>query len=424
MANLRETLQATHPAQGTAPWVGSHGGPHVRFGGGGFAPSATEPDPVGGFPMPRQARYASLDAWRGLACLLVVVLHSLFYCGAADIELAPEAQSSVLAIASRFWIGVPMFFVISGYCISAAVGSHRRREGNRGSYFVRRLRRIAPPYWCALGLTFAAVLIVERWIRPGLFCDTTAGFPDPASLNARQWFGNVSLIESWRHLVAGGSPSYFLGHAWTLFYEEQFYVVAGLLLLLAPRRFFLGAAVVTLLTLAARQYGHVINMPVQGSFLDGHWLMFAAGIAVYHFANHANAWQKGSTIALLAAGIVYASWDASLVWGLPNNFPSNALSAFTFALVLIVARRWDGAIMGARSLAPIRFCGTICYSLYLVHWPICKALSHLLHDAGVRGPWGAALVILPLCIAASVAAGYAFHVAVERRFLNPPAWKA
>jgi len=236
--------------------------------------------------------------------------------------------------------------------------------------------------------------------------------------------GNITLSESWRYHVLTGHPNYFLGHAWTLFYEEQFYVVAGLLLVFVPRRFFTATAGVTLLTLAARHFGERVGLSVNGTFLDGHWLMFAAGIAVYHFANHANLRQKRLSIALLLAGLVYACSDLSLVWGLPNNFQSNALAAFCFAVLLIACRRWDSAIMTARGLAPIRFCGDICYSLYLVHWPICKATSHLLHDAGVRGPWGAACIVLPCCVGASVAAGYVFHALIERRFLNAPMLKA
>ena len=73
----------------------------------------------------------------------------------------------------------------------------------------------------------------------------------PWWLSGWQWLGNVSLTEIWRHHVAGGNKALYLGHAWTLCYEEQFYVVVGLLLLVAPRRFFAGAVAVTALTLAA-----------------------------------------------------------------------------------------------------------------------------------------------------------------------------
>lgn len=406
------------------PAAPSLGGPHFRLGDGQFPATSAEPAPASRYPAPRQAQFPSLIAWRGLACLLVVVLHSSFYCFTTNQALEPSAQSQLLPLTERFWIGVPLFFVISGYCIASTVDSHRRRGDRGASYFVRRIKRIAPPYWCALAVTVAAVLLAERWLRPGLFADQTSGFPDPAALNAHQWLGNIALCESWRYLVVGSHPSYFLGNAWTLFYEEQFYVVAGLLLIFAPRRFFAAAFGVTLLTLAARHFGPGAGLQLQGSFLDGHWLMFAAGIAVYHVQNHANAWQKWASVAMLVAGIAYVCQDLALVRGLPNNFESNALSAFCFALVLIGVRRWDAVIMNARLLAPIRFCGTICYSLYLVHWPICKATSHLLSDAGFNSPSSAALIVLPCCMGASVAAGYGFHVLVERRFLNTPMSKA
>jgi peptidoglycan/LPS O-acetylase OafA/YrhL len=62
----------------------------------------------------------------------------------------------------------------------------------------------------------------------------------------------------------------------------------------------------------------------------------------------------------------------------------------------------------------------MCYSLYLTHWPVVKLVSHLLYLAGVRGLWPTLALTTPVCIAVSVAVAWAFHLLVERRFLNTP----
>src|SRR5947209_8469455 len=119
-------------------------------------------------PVPRCPRYLSLDIWRGLACLLVLVHHSTFYkaTGANFKGLLATASAWLETVAARLWIGVPLFFVISGYCIAATADSSRRRPHAIGNYFIRRFRRIYPPYWILLALTIAVVLLIDLALAP------------------------------------------------------------------------------------------------------------------------------------------------------------------------------------------------------------------------------------------------------------------
>ena len=67
------------------------------------------------------ARYQSLDLWRGLAALLVVVFHAFAsYTGANYSDYHPVVVACWL-VGGNGWLGVHIFFVVSGYCIAAAV---------------------------------------------------------------------------------------------------------------------------------------------------------------------------------------------------------------------------------------------------------------------------------------------------------------
>src|SRR5436190_10524374 len=107
-------------------------------------PSCRMPAPstAADLPPPRDPRYLTLDAWRGLACLMIVVGHA---CGTLESEdwqsLGTHPAARLLRFGfAQLYLGVPLFFVISGYCISATVDSTRRKRQGPGQYFVRRFR--------------------------------------------------------------------------------------------------------------------------------------------------------------------------------------------------------------------------------------------------------------------------------------------
>src|SRR5262249_5807489 len=101
------------------------------------------------------ARYETLDAWRGLACLMVVVHHAGYALGWAETTGSWARWLTWLAV-NRMNLGVTLFFVISGYCIAASLEATRRRGDTPWVFLGRRVWRIYPPYWVAL-LGFAAV---------------------------------------------------------------------------------------------------------------------------------------------------------------------------------------------------------------------------------------------------------------------------
>jgi peptidoglycan/LPS O-acetylase OafA/YrhL len=371
---------------------------------------------------PRAPRYYSLDLWRGVACLLVVLKHVTIYAPAygvmPDEDPDPHGVAAWLIRAtSHLWIGVPFFFVISGYCISATADSTRRRGHPLATYFIRRFRRIYPPYWAVIALLVLFVLVTETRM-PGLLIDGHRNIPWPGWLSNGQWFGNLTLTESWRAHFGGEPTGYFNTVSWTLCYEEQFYAVVGLLLVLAPRRFFLGGALVTAITVAIQYL--VPARAVEGFFFDGYWVHFAAGILVYCRVNYAGRWgARAANLALLAATLLYAR-NHTPFHGVGPHVGEAGFFACAFALVVSLLHPWDRRLAAASLSRPLMFCGKICYSLYLVHWPVCKVIGHGLYMLGVRGNAATLLVTVPLGVAASVALSWGFFRLVESRFLNSP----
>jgi peptidoglycan/LPS O-acetylase OafA/YrhL len=341
---------------------------------------------------------------------MVVVYHSNLY---LSLSKAASPWSWISAVFSLGWVGVPIFFVISGYCISATAEVGRRKGSGTKLYFKRRIRRIFPPYWAALGLTAVLVAGLDTLV-PGLYSGQVNGIPRPWQLGPLSWIWNLTLTESWLGPLVG-KEQFFLSPAWTLCYEEQFYAITGLLLVVCRRRFFTGAVVVTILTMLAR----LLKLTVPGAFFDGRWFMFAAGMAVYYGINYPSRIARRATLAALICGVVYAGLHPRLPGGAPGHY-REMLVAFLFALMIAVLHRWDGQIAAARALGPLMLCGTLCYSLYLMHWPVVKAISHGAVLMGVTGGPVTALVVIPVCLACSLAAAWWFHRLVERRFMNAP----
>lgn len=391
-------------------------------------------------PAPRKLaspvyRYDSLDCWRGLACLLVVVFHSTQEAFPQYRWSSETTFSWIGSLLQRGWVGVPIFFVVSGYCISAAADAHRTAARPFGTYFIRRFRRIYPPYWIAIATTAMLVIACSGYVLPSFPQGGGDIIPQPQSLSAEQWLGNLTLTETWRANILGGDRGLlFLDIAWTLCFEEQFYFIVGMSLLLSRELGQYLAAFLSICTLAMRHLAPVFGVSLSGLFLNGEWLLFGAGMLVYHAIQRheaSNSWSMSSFIALCVLFLAMAGalgYPVDL-FNFRKSAPSfsfnkgSILVGCGFAVVALLAHRWDSLLAKALLLKPFAVCGTMCYSLYLIHFPITKAVSHWLYTSGFDDDRSTVLITVPLCLISSLCVGWLFHLQVERRFLNsrPPA---
>lgn len=374
-------------------------------------------------PKPKSARYQSLDMWRGVACLMLVFYHTTFYADAGWRTLHPEtwsAGSLALNLVTRLWVGVPMFFVVSGYCIAASVDSLRRKPHSLTNYFARRFRRIYPPLWAGFAFAIGFVLVTAT-LWPEAFMKAVQ-LPQLGEFSLRAWLGNLTASESWLSAITGNPPQYLLLNTWTLCYEEQFYFVTGLLIFLSARRFFFSAAIVTGLALVARHVFDIAGLSVHGLFFDGHWLMFAMGLLVYQRINYYQDRGKWTTWALLAVAIVYGLSMRVLCEEYSDRHIGEYIAvAGMFAIALIYLKPWDMKIAQHRLTQPLTWCGKISYSIYLTHFVVAVFVSSVLASYGLTGDGWVVLCVLPLCVAMSIAIGWVFYMLVERHFINSPA---
>ncbi|MEM5456116.1 MULTISPECIES: acyltransferase family protein [Paraburkholderia] len=344
-----------------------------------------------------------IDAMRGFAALLVAYFHcrQVEWVGMQAFHQSVGHAFSLNSIAAYLtfpiaWgsAGVPIFFVISGYCIHR--GGALRLAGNpayrldTGNFWVRRFARIYPVLLAALVLTFAL-----DWFSLQL---------PPVSHKIREIGLQAFLVNLFSLQGVAGKTFGSNGALWTLSLEVQFYAIYPLLFALRRR-----IGMTSVLAIVA-----VINV-VSAYVLERHDIQFFTS---YWFSWTLGAWiadararrapQARSSVWLyaLAAGFV-ALGCAAFHFGQYGAFQLWAIG-FAFYLYKALERgnADRGPAFGTRLLG--RF-GDFSFSLYLIHLPIFVLLSSLLFRSSLQmsiwPSFGYMLVAVPVA--------YVFYRLVE-----------
>jgi peptidoglycan/LPS O-acetylase OafA/YrhL len=335
-----------------------------------MSPSSTTPT----------TRYQTLDAWRAIACLAVVVFHSL-----APFEGQPlwAPLEIVRGPSMRGWLGLHLFFVISGYCIFERLGVAQRRGESGWSFAVDRARRIFPTFWAAVVITTMIGLLAMPFNHTPLATNL--------SPSIARWAANLSLT----YVFSGHEP--FIVVTWTLACEFMFYLIAATVLAATPRRDGLRAAFVvgTLLCAPAAW----IQFDSTRLFILSLWPEFFAGACV-SFALRAP--RAGSPNLRAPALVVLAALTLCTVLQAGSFAPEPRRWAVGFAWVLFLlfpADAWLAARPVVRFLGGV---GAFSYSLYLIHVPLLSRSMNLLSRA--IAPTRPAFAAL-WCVAVLVAVG-------------------
>jgi peptidoglycan/LPS O-acetylase OafA/YrhL len=326
----------------------------------------------------------ALDGLRGLAVAGVLVFHGGHLTGG--------------------YLGVDLFFVLSGFLITTILVEEHRRSGriDLRSFWVRRLRRLMPAL-------LALVPVVAVYAR---------AFAAPAELAAirSDALATLGYVANWRAILARRSywdmfaaPSP-LEHTWSLAIEEQFYVVWPLLVVLVLRfargrvRALLAVSAVLALASAAAmatlyEEGHTMRVYL-GTDTRGAAILIGAALAASGLARAdappVRLLDGAGAIALALLGAAWWWLDGQSELLYRGGFWITELAAAV--LIACCVRQRGGLVARLLSLRPLRALGVVSYGVYLWHWPIYVLLTE-----ERTGASGAALLALRLGVTALVA---------------------
>jgi peptidoglycan/LPS O-acetylase OafA/YrhL len=307
----------------------------------------------------------------------------------ADIDgLRAVAVLSVVAFHigwSRFgggFVGVDVFFVISGYLISSIIFAEiKDSRFTIGGFYERRIRRIFP---ALIAMLAVASVVAYIYLLPGELVDYAKSMLAAA--------GSASNVYFWWHSGYFSLPlSKPLLHTWSLAVEEQFYISFPLFLL-GVRRFFpqrLRTSVVILFVASFVASCVVVVRNSETAFYMPYtraWeLLLGTLLSLHIFPPLRAAWLRN--LATLG-GMGMIMWSV-LFYSQATLFPGfSALLPCVGSGLIIWAGEAGASVVGSvLSWRPVVFIGLISYSLYLWHWPVVV----LRHMGMLAGPGSIAL---------------------------------
>ena len=260
------------------------------------------------------------------------------------------------------YLGVDVFFVLSGFLISSHLSRERALTGAIAlrQFWARRIRRLLPAASVVLLGSFLLMLFL---VPPSLWQRTVTEI-GASALHVQNW---VLTAQSVDYLGAENVPT-LVQHFWSLSVEEQFYLAWPLLFLLFAKRIRIVIVVVLVASLAW-------------------WLLGAS-----YFDTTGRAWEFAAG-ALLALLPVRVPWVLSYVGvGLIVFAPVAPLAVL--GTLLVIAAGSNRVL----SLKPLTFIGDISYGVYLWHWPLLIVAPYVFGPA-LGDPQLIGIVVLSLLLA-------------------------
>ena len=337
-------------------------------------------------------RIIELDGLRGAAALVVVLAHYF---------AESEHGFSHLQLG---WLGVNIFFVLSGFLIGGIILDQSNEPGFLKSFYFRRVMRIFPVYF-----TVFLATIFCAWLTRG---NDWSDHPFPAITYAT-FTVNFALMS------AHDWGSLWLRPAWTLSVEEQFYLLLPLLIMSAPRRWLvwvLGAVWVA--SLAFRVAFQESN-PIAAAVLLPSRMDLLLGGVILAVVHRKCDWSRFLLCFRLSWAACIILLDAILLTGHLQfmELVSGTVTSIGIASFMLAA--FYGAPEG-RWVRPhwLRWFGRISYCLYLVHQPINGLLHGLLLNEAPGIGSGAAVAVTLIALALSIGVAAASWYWLERPILT------
>lgn len=337
-----------------------------------------------------------LDGVRSLAVYLVVLFHA------------------GVGRAAGGFIGVDVFFVLSGYLVTQVLLRDLDRGGVRfGRFYARRFRRLLPASFVVL----VSTLVVFGWVAgPAEVAQAADGFR-AAFLYSANWY----FVREATDYFAGGQAVSPVLHFWSLAVEEQFYVAWPLVLVgltwVSTRagdhaRNVLRGLVVIIGLVSLGWAWHLSTVAPDRAYYgtDTRIYQLLAGAALALTPGLVNRWQRldrwaGPAALAAVAGLVILAGDLVVLRPVGRG-----VAAAVLTLVLLVGlERGPSVARSVFSWRPMVELGRISYGTYLWHWPVIVVLGRL----GSFGPWQ--IAVMSMVVSTGMAAGSALLVELPLR---------
>lgn len=274
-----------------------------------------------------QERYQSIQLLRAVAAIMVVVMHS-------KVGFSPSDREKLIwipGVSDVGWVGVTLFFVISGFIIANTLD---KPDFQLGEFLWKRAVRIFPLYWIAMALGLT-VYFWWGWFKG-----------DVSDL------GTAGMVKSF--LIFPQAPYPFWNPGWSLEHEVIFYIIAGML---GP---LVGLRLLAALMLALGTTGFFISF-WDFHLFDNSQLCFGAGIVAYLCKGRSWRFAAGLAVAFLIVAYIR-------LYSAPAKPPADTTVWFTtgFAALIVFVVGLEKRGVSVPAVAVLL--GNASYSLYLFHW--------------------------------------------------------
>ncbi len=367
----------------------------------------------------KKPRFTLIDGLRGIAATTVAIYH--LYGGFrnhAPSDLVDRIPWLLDAVLGQGYLGVQVFFVISGFVMAHSLRRYPLDLRNFGVFALRRSIRLDPPYWLTIWGLFAMAVVGNHF-----FDRQAVPVPGPLGLLA-----NMAYLDN----IVGATSVVPIG--WTLCLEIQFYVVFFLLLWMSRRP--LGDdstatkggtfSLTRALWLFVPAMALALCWPLgifEGNLYRGlwfpQWFMFLAGVFAYWaiIDRTAERWLLLflGVIATLALTYTLQPPSKALVFAGPLDFARAAPVLWTIfvtaSLIYVTGKLGRLDTWGNQPL--LQHLGRISYSLYLMHIVTGLRLMNVLSRFGFDSAWGAVALVF-IGLVGSLVGAHLLYYCVER----------
>ena len=355
-----------------------------------------------------RSRMPELDTIRGIAVLLVVFFHGFgFRYGLQGLSGLPKL---FVAATLPGWMGVNLFFVLSGFLITGILLDSRLKKNYFRTFYVRRALRILPLYYAVL--LVLAVLTRTGWVdRQASWAYLGLSF---------LYLSNVTELF--------GVPSQY-SVLWSLAVEEHFYLLwPAAVRVLSRQRVMIVSICICVLCPCLRAFCFIRGYDSGAGYT---WLVadglasgaVLAALARGPWGTHAGMWRVTKVVLVISLIVFGAGYPLGIFRSsklLGSTLRPTALNLFFAAIILLAllvgTSRWKVLV----NRPVLQFFGEISYGVYLIHMLVFDVEDHLVGHlfpslSSARGRFGVMVLLFSVAVGFTVAVAY-----LSRRYFEEP----